>query len=76
MAIIAMILGIVAVLLSCAYGLGALIGIAGLVLGIIGKKRTTNYGTGGGGMAVVGIVLSAVAMVIGFCFVGIVGSQM
>lgn len=57
--IAAMILGIIAFLLSCC-GAGGLLGIVGLILGIVGLTQKDK----GKGMATTGVVLSSIAILI------------
>ncbi|GAA1361939.1 DUF4190 domain-containing protein [Catellatospora chokoriensis] len=64
MAIASMVLGIVGVLLCCCYGIGALPGLIGAVLGHISLKQVKQTGQQGRGMAIAGIATgwSAVAL--------------
>ena len=49
--------------LSCGYG--AIFGIAGIVLGVLGRKKEPN----GKGLALAGIILGAVSLVLGAIWV-------
>lgn len=51
LSLLAMIFGIVGLVLSCCYGAGVLFGIAGIVLGHLGRKRETAQG-----MALTGLI--------------------
>ncbi|MBR1477896.1 MAG: zinc-ribbon domain-containing protein [Lachnospiraceae bacterium] len=59
--IISMVLGIVGLCLFCVWFIGLPLGIAALVLGLIGVKKGGEYKTG---MAVAGIIMGSLALVI------------
>jgi hypothetical protein len=63
-AVAAMIVGILAILVSWVPVLGAIVGIVALVLGVVGRSRIKKSGAGGNGMAVTGIATGAVAIAI------------
>jgi hypothetical protein len=63
-AVAAMIVGILAILVSWIPVLGAIGGIAALVLGLVGRSRIKKRGASGNGMAVTGIATGAVAIAI------------
>lgn len=58
MAIASLVLGIISVVLCCIYG--GILGVPGLILGILGMKKTPEAK----GMAVAGIVLSIIGIVL------------
>jgi hypothetical protein len=64
MAIASMVLGIIGVVFSCCYGIGVLAAIPGLIFSFISMKKIGKTGEKGKGMAVAGIVCSAVAIII------------
>lgn len=55
----AMVIGIIAFLLSCCRGAG-LLGIVGLILGIVGLTKKNQ----GKGMAITGVILSSLAIIV------------
>jgi ABC-type nickel/cobalt efflux system permease component RcnA len=59
LAVAALVLGIVAILTLPLCGLGAIVGVAGIIVGIVAITRHT-----GRGMAVTGVVLSAISLII------------
>jgi hypothetical protein len=63
-AIAALVVGILAILMSWIPVLGAIVGVTALVLGLVGRSRINKSGAGGKGMAVTGIATGAVAIVI------------
>lgn len=62
-AIASLILGISGILLDCCCGVGALFGIIGLILGIVGNKNKKS------GVGTAGIVCSVIALVVGVLMV-------
>ena len=64
MAIVSLVLGIVALLLAAACGVGAVFGVVGVVLGVLGMKKAADLGGTGRGMALAGVVLSAIGIVL------------
>ncbi|QGV78226.1 DUF4190 domain-containing protein [Streptomyces ficellus] len=65
MGITALVLGIISVVLFCAWGLGVVLGILALIFGIIGRKKANRGEANNHGMALAGIILGAVGIVIG-----------
>jgi hypothetical protein len=63
-AVAALIVGILAILVSWIPVLGAIGGIVALVLGLVGRSRIKKRGARGNGMAVTGIATGAVAIAI------------
>jgi hypothetical protein len=63
-AVAALIVGILAILVSWIPVVGALAGIIALVLGLVGRSRIKKSGANGNGMAVTGIATGAVAIAI------------
>lgn len=66
LAIAGMILGILSIPASCCYGIGALLGLIGLVLSLLSKKKGID--TGYSGMAIAGIVTSVIGIIIAILF--------
>lgn len=74
MAVIALVLGILSILSSCAFGAGALFGIIAIILAIVAKKkmnRKDGVSTGGLVTGIVGTVLSLIMLL----FVAIMGAS-
>ncbi len=63
--LIGMICGIVAIPLACCFGLGTLVGIAGIVLGFLGKQKADKGEANNRGQAMAGIICGAVAVILG-----------
>ncbi|WP_328536392.1 DUF4190 domain-containing protein [Streptomyces sp. NBC_00344] len=61
----ALVLGIVGVVVFCAWGLGIIIGTLALIFGILGRKRANRGEANNGGMALAGIILGSIGIVIG-----------
>lgn len=59
--IAALVLGIIAIPLGCCYGVGAVPGLVGIILGIVSKKKGEKLS----GMALAGIICSVVGILIG-----------
>lgn len=72
MSIASLVLGIIGVVMDCCYGFGLILGIIGLVLGILsnGQIKKSDGKEKGSGMAIAGIILSAIAILIGIIFIG------
>ncbi|MGW1320713.1 DUF4190 domain-containing protein [Streptomyces sp. NPDC002426] len=68
--IAAMVLGIIAVVGFCMWGLGIVLGILALIFGIIGRGRAKRGEATNGGMALAGIILGSVSIVISAVFLG------
>ncbi|MEU4266923.1 DUF4190 domain-containing protein [Streptomyces sp. NPDC026092] len=68
----AMVLGIIAVVGFCMYGLGIVLGILALVFGVIGRKKVTRGEANNGGMATAGIVLGAIGILVSSVFLGFI----
>ncbi|MFD9504638.1 DUF4190 domain-containing protein [Streptomyces sp. NPDC060035] len=68
--IAAMVLGIIAVVGFCMWGLGVILGILALIFGIIGRGRAKRGEATNGGMALAGIILGSIAVLIGAVFLG------
>ncbi|MBO5238830.1 MAG: hypothetical protein J6B50_08655 [Lachnospiraceae bacterium] len=74
MAVIALVLGILSILSSCAFGAGALFGIIAIILAIVAKKkmnRKDGVCIGGLVTGIVGTVISLIMLL----FVGIMGAS-
>lgn len=62
--IIGLILGIASITLGCCYGIGALAGIPGIILSIIGNKnKKTGIGTAGLVTSIIGVVISVIMII-------------
>ncbi|AVZ75596.1 hypothetical protein SLUN_28720 [Streptomyces lunaelactis] len=72
MGITAMVLGIIATVLFCFYGLGIILGILALIFGFIGRGRAQRGEATNGGMALAGIILGAIGTVISSAFIGFI----
>ncbi|MCL2423138.1 MAG: DUF4190 domain-containing protein [Micrococcales bacterium] len=59
-----MAVGIGALVTVCCWCLSPILGLVGLVLGIIAMNQIKSQGTDGRGMALAGIITSAVALVL------------
>jgi hypothetical protein len=68
-AVAALIVGILALLVSWIPVLGAIGGIVALVLGLVARNRIKKSGAGGNGMAVTGIVTGAVSIAINIAII-------
>ncbi|MCX2181553.1 DUF4190 domain-containing protein [Streptomyces sp. SKN60] len=65
-----MVVGIIAVVIFCFYGLPSLIlGILALIFGIIGKKRVQRGEANNSGQATAGVVLGAIGIVLGIAMI-------
>lgn len=70
LAIAALIIGIAAIVLSCCYG--GFIGVVGIILGIVHLRKTSA----GKGMAIAGIIMSAVGLIISLVWIIILGASL
>ncbi|MER6998004.1 DUF4190 domain-containing protein [Streptomyces sp. NPDC000410] len=70
MGITAMVVGIVAVVGFCFYGLGVVLGILALIFGFLGRGKAKRGEATNGGMALAGIILGAIGIVISGAFLG------
>lgn len=69
-----MVVGIIAVVIFCFYGLPSLIlGVLALIFGIIGKKRVQRGEANNSGQATAGIVLGAIGIVLGIVMIAFYG---
>ncbi|MEV3993432.1 DUF4190 domain-containing protein [Streptomyces sp. NPDC049837] len=68
MGITALVLGIIAVVVFCLWGLGVILGVLALIFGIIGRKKAQRGEANNHGMALAGIILGAVGIVISGAF--------
>lgn len=70
LSIISLVLGILSILICCCTWIGLLFGIAGLICGIIGKKKSpSGIGTAGIICSIIGLLLSGLILtlaIIGF----------
>lgn len=65
-----MVLGIIAVVGFCMWGLGIILGILALIFGIIGRGRAKRGEATNGGMALAGIILGSISILISAVFLG------
>lgn len=72
MGITAMVLGIIATVLFCFYGLGIVLGILALIFGFIGRGRARRGEATNGGMALAGIILGAIGTLVSALFIGFI----
>ncbi|WP_311137453.1 DUF4190 domain-containing protein [Streptomyces sp. I6] len=72
MGITALVLGIIAVVGFCLYGLGIVLGVLALIFGFVGRARARRGEANNGGMALAGIILGAVGIVVSAAFLGFV----
>jgi hypothetical protein len=70
MAILSLVAGILSIVLSCCCSILGLLGVAGVVLGILGKKEIRESGGAkkGDGLALAGIITGAAGIVLGIAF--------
>jgi hypothetical protein len=71
MAITALVLGILAVLLSWAIIGGIVLGLVAIVLGVVAARRARRGLAGGRGMAIAGVVLGIVGLLINVGLIGL-----
>ncbi|WP_406062656.1 DUF4190 domain-containing protein [Streptomyces sp. NBC_01077] len=67
-----MVLGIIAVVGFCMYGLGVVLGVLALIFGIIGLKKAGRGEATNRGMAIAGVVLGIIGTLISAVFLGFV----
>ncbi|MBT2441620.1 DUF4190 domain-containing protein [Streptomyces sp. ISL-36] len=72
MGITSMVLGIIATVGFCMYGLGIILGVLALIFGIIGRKKVQRGEANNGGMATAGIVLGAIGTLISAAFLAFI----
>lgn len=65
MGIASMILGIVGLCTGWLYGVGAILGIVGIVLAVMSRNKSKSVGLPQSGLAVAGLVCSIIAVVSG-----------
>ena len=71
LALASMICGIFAILMTCAYGIGAFPGIAAIICGHMSRKKVANGGPAdGAGMATAGLIMGYIGTIVGILFVG------
>ncbi|MFF8293069.1 DUF4190 domain-containing protein [Streptomyces sp. NPDC016309] len=68
MGVAALVLGIISVVLFCAWGLGIVLGILALIFGIVGRGKVRRGEANNHGMALAGIILGAVGIVVSGAF--------
>ncbi|GAB4068058.1 hypothetical protein GCM10028777_25930 [Angustibacter speluncae] len=64
MAIIAIIAGVLAIIASCLWFVAGPLGIAAIVLGVLGRGKAKRGEAGGGGLAMAGIITGAIGLVL------------
>ncbi|MFE7587067.1 DUF4190 domain-containing protein [Streptomyces gardneri] len=72
MGIASMVLGIIAAVGFCLYGLNIILGILALIFGIIGMKKAGRGEATNRGMALAGVILGAVGIVVGSVVLGLI----
>ncbi|WP_406455375.1 DUF4190 domain-containing protein [Streptomyces sp. NBC_00876] len=70
MGIASLVLGIIAVVGFCMYGLGIVLGVLALIFGLIGRGRASRGEANNGGVALAGIILGSIGIVISAAFLG------
>ncbi|WP_405776643.1 DUF4190 domain-containing protein [Streptomyces sp. NBC_00859] len=68
----ALVLGILSVVIFCAWGLGIILGTLALIFGILGRKRANRGEANNGGMALTGIILGPIGIVVSAAFLAVV----
>ncbi len=68
--IASLVLGIVGILLTCAFGLSGIFGLIGVILGILGLTALKDAKKG---LAIAGIIVSGVALFIGLGWLTVYG---
>ncbi|MFJ2115196.1 MULTISPECIES: DUF4190 domain-containing protein [unclassified Streptomyces] len=68
MGVAALVLGIIAMVTFCFWGLGVILGVLALIFGIVGRRRATRGEATNGGMALAGIILGAIGAVLSAAF--------
>jgi hypothetical protein len=68
-----MIVSIVSIGFLFCYGLGAIVGIVGAILGHIARRQIRTRGEAGAGMALAGIITGWVATAIGIAILAVIG---
>lgn len=64
MAIIAIIAGVLSIIASCLWFVAGPLGIAAIVLGVLGRGKAKRGEAGGGGLAMAGIITGAIGLVL------------
>ncbi|MGW1512651.1 DUF4190 domain-containing protein [Streptomyces sp. NPDC002394] len=72
MGIASLVLGIIAAVGFCLYGLNIILGILALVFGVIGMKKAGRGEATNRGMALAGVILGAVGIVVGSVVLGLI----
>lgn len=67
----ALVLGILSVVIFCAWGLGIILGTLALIFGILGRKRANRGEANNGGMALAGIILGPIGIVVSITFLSL-----
>ncbi|MFC9428531.1 DUF4190 domain-containing protein [Streptomyces sp. NPDC056987] len=70
MGITALVLGILAVVTFCFWGLGIILGVLALIFGFVGRGRAQRGEANNAGMALAGIILGAIGTLISAAFLG------
>ncbi|MGW6742408.1 DUF4190 domain-containing protein [Streptomyces sp. NPDC055025] len=68
MGVTALVLGIIAVVAFCFWGLGIVVGVLALIFGIVGRRKARRGEATNGGMALAGIVLGSIGALISAAF--------
>ncbi|MFF0473097.1 DUF4190 domain-containing protein [Streptomyces sp. NPDC004284] len=72
MGIASMVLGIIAAVGFCLYGLNIILGILALIFGIIGMKKAGRGEATNRGMALAGVILGSIGIVVGTVILGLI----
>ncbi|MFE3829300.1 DUF4190 domain-containing protein [Streptomyces sp. NPDC059092] len=70
MGITALVLGILAVVTFCFWGIGIILGVLALIFGFVGRGRAQRGEANNAGMALAGIILGAIGTLISAAFLG------
>ncbi|MEE1798755.1 DUF4190 domain-containing protein [Streptomyces sp. JV176] len=70
MGITALVLGILAVVTFCFWGVGIILGVLALIFGFVGRGRAQRGEANNAGMALAGIILGAIGTLISAAFLG------
>jgi hypothetical protein len=71
LSIAAMVLSLVGILTFWCYGVGAVFGLVGAIMGHVGRKQVTQRGEQGGGMAMAGIIIGWISVLLGVIAVAV-----
>ncbi|WP_106127884.1 DUF4190 domain-containing protein [Pseudosporangium ferrugineum] len=79
MAVASLVISLIAIPGLCGWWIGGLLGVLGAIFGHVARRRIKRSGTGGGGMALAGIIIgwvvSAIAIIGAIVFVAILAAD-